>query len=171
MSSYLARLWQSVRHVSRRRLVGKDLQGNSFYETILGTAVDGMKRKSKAYRPSPNESWRAAENMKSLPVQWTAWLTYSRQHPPTIEELVNDQRRQQKLAQNVERLKELERRRQTEAQARLRVSAQQTRKEIPSLSQGAESAENDSYPEAPPSKPIGPTAEPQTWVPSAGRRG
>lgn len=40
-----------------------------------------------------------------LPVQWSAWMRRTRQLPPSLEELQEDQVRAVKLQQNVERLK------------------------------------------------------------------
>lgn len=89
---------------------------------------------------------------------------------------MNDQQRQQRLAENVAKLKEQdeeERRRQAQARAQLQLSAQKT----PVVSSSTrtsrtepEPSEGQVAPEAPPSRPIGPTAEPQPWVPSATRR-
>lgn len=184
MSSYFARLWQSIKFVSKRRLVGQDLHGNSFYETIIGTDINGnpRTRRTVQYKGS-NEAWRAAENMHSLPVQWTAWLSYSRQNPPSIEELVNDKLRQQQLAENVAKLKaqdEEERRRQLETQNQLRqISSTQGRQSTQTQSSQDNSQQTpqtdpnlpSSQQEVIPSKPIGPTPEPQAWIPSATQRG
>ncbi|KAH9922510.1 uncharacterized protein B0H18DRAFT_1017937, partial [Fomitopsis serialis] len=37
---------------------------------------------------------------RRLPVQWTAWLTHTRIHPPTVEELHADLERQRRVLQN-----------------------------------------------------------------------
>ncbi|KAF8512520.1 hypothetical protein BU17DRAFT_96164 [Hysterangium stoloniferum] len=140
-----------------------------------------MSRRTVEYVKTTN-MWDAASGIKSLPgeismspfysivaviddimqfaiseVQWGAWLSHSRGQPPTIEELTNDRLRQERLAVNVARLKEQD-------EAEIRRTSQKTSLQVPSESQ-------IDVPRAPPSQPIGPTAEPQPWTPLSTKRG
>lgn len=158
MVTYFARLLQTLRAYRKRRFVGRDLEGNRFYESIVnGEAGGSSKLRRTVEYVKTTDMWDAASGIKSLPVQWVAWLSHSRDRSPTIEDLESDRLRQERLAVNVARLKEQD---ETEK----RRNSQKTFLQVPSESQV-------DVPRAPPSQPIGPTAEPQPWNPLSAKRG
>lgn len=46
---------------------------------------------------------------QQLPVQWTAWMSFTRENPPTMEELKKDWIRQERLKAKVKEIEERER--------------------------------------------------------------
>lgn len=49
--------------------------------------------------------WKSLSNLsdfnpKEMPIQWDAWMRHTRQHPPTIEELLKDRERQRIVQHN-----------------------------------------------------------------------
>jgi hypothetical protein len=62
--------------------------------------------------------WKYIGGGKRLPIQWSAWLTHTRFHPPTIEELQADSRRQQRVLANVALIEAKDR---AEDQERMRI--------------------------------------------------
>ncbi|KAF9051545.1 hypothetical protein BJ165DRAFT_895817 [Panaeolus papilionaceus] len=118
--SFFARLLSHIR--TPIRYVGRDLEGNTFFE-MRNWNDPGRTKRSVQYR-IPEESWRYIGGGKRLPVQWTAWLTHTRQNPPTVEELEADQTRMQRLQVNVaaiearDRAEAEERRRMRQADAK-----------------------------------------------------
>jgi len=85
-SSLFSRIWRRIR--SPTGYVGKDLEGNRYYEYIK-PVPDGRTRRVVKYRRGV-EVWEYVNGMKRLPVQWTAWLSHTRHHHPTIQELMAD---------------------------------------------------------------------------------
>ncbi|KAI0327222.1 hypothetical protein GY45DRAFT_1327927 [Cubamyces sp. BRFM 1775] len=66
--------------------------------------------------------WAYVGGSKRLPVQWTAWLTHTRHHPPTLEELQADLERQRRVLFNAAMIEARER----EEAARIAAAQQQT---------------------------------------------
>jgi len=85
-SSLFSRIWRRIR--SPTGYVGKDLEGNRYYEYI-NPVPGGRTRRAMKYRKRV-EVWECVSGMKRLPAQWTAWLSHTRQHHPTIQELTAD---------------------------------------------------------------------------------
>lgn len=123
------------------------MEGNRFFELHMGA---GQRPKRIVEFVAGNNAADAASCLPQLPVQWSAWLSHSRMKPPTIEELQKEKSRLDTLAINVARLEQEDKvEREREQQARLGMAQ---------------------HPEAPPSRPIGPTAEPQPWLPQPAQR-
>ncbi|KIM86760.1 hypothetical protein PILCRDRAFT_314793 [Piloderma croceum F 1598] len=91
------RVWQKLLRPSY--LAGRDLQGNRFYERP-STSDDPRRTKRAIEYRSENDKWDYIGGARRLPVQWSAWLTHTRQAPPTIEELQADVQRQQRVLRN-----------------------------------------------------------------------
>ncbi|KAL5523120.1 hypothetical protein ACEPAF_1387 [Sanghuangporus sanghuang] len=94
--SMFARLWNFIRRPTG--YVGKDLQGNFFYEYPSRTG-DRSRRVVK-YR-GQTDTLAVVQRSRALAVQWKAWLTHTRVYPPTLEELQADVLRQERLRRNV----------------------------------------------------------------------
>ncbi|EIW87260.1 hypothetical protein CONPUDRAFT_161844 [Coniophora puteana RWD-64-598 SS2] len=95
MSSFVTRLWR--RFLSPTGFVGRDLEGNKYYERVA-SAAQRTKRTVK-YREG-GDMWTYVDGKRRLPVQWTSWLTHTRPHPPTIAELQADVMRQERVRIN-----------------------------------------------------------------------
>ncbi|EGN92908.1 hypothetical protein SERLA73DRAFT_190524 [Serpula lacrymans var. lacrymans S7.3] len=80
--SLFARLWQRIG--TGARFVGKDLEGNKFYERPSSTDDPLRTKRSVKYR-NPDDMWHYIGGGRRLPVQWSTWLTHTRPNPPTIE--------------------------------------------------------------------------------------
>ncbi|TCD60686.1 hypothetical protein EIP91_009668 [Steccherinum ochraceum] len=83
-----------MEQIYKPSLVGRDLEGNKYYE-IANPESSRMKRVVK-YRKG-YDMWTYVAGGKRLPVQWSAWLTHTRAHPPTLEELYADIERQKRV--------------------------------------------------------------------------
>ncbi|GLB42359.1 putative accessory subunit of the mitochondrial membrane respiratory chain NADH dehydrogenase (Complex I), that is believed not to be involved in catalysis [Lyophyllum shimeji] len=93
--SFIARLLRSFRP---SRCVGSDLAGNRYYEhPNLNDAR--RTRRTVQYR-NPEDMWDYIGGRKRLPIQWSTWLSHTRAHPPTLEELQADMARQQRVLAN-----------------------------------------------------------------------
>ncbi|PRT55505.1 NADH-ubiquinone oxidoreductase assembly factor N7BML [Wickerhamiella sorbophila] len=84
--------WKALRNVPWRKswFVGYDLDGNSYWEST---------DYNNPYRLRRRVEWGNKKHMadfRAVP-QWMQWLRHARPHPPTLEELIADQRRQQQL--------------------------------------------------------------------------
>ncbi|KAF8190301.1 hypothetical protein K438DRAFT_1831758 [Mycena galopus ATCC 62051] len=79
--------------------VGRDLQGNRYYETP-SLLDDPRPRRSVKYSGS-EDMWKYVGGNKRLAVQWSSWLTHTRPDPPTLEELQADILRQERVQRNV----------------------------------------------------------------------
>ncbi|KAF8531095.1 hypothetical protein JB92DRAFT_3092431 [Gautieria morchelliformis] len=162
--AFFARFWQAVR--KQRRLVGYDLEGNRFYESPPGVIDPQRARRTVEYRKS-GDLWDTAAGISRLPAQWNAWLAHTRNSAPTLDELKSDIARQEKVAFNVARLKQKE---DEENRRRSQTSAILPRPKLDPNPGRFEPEPESISPQAPPSKPIGPTHEPQTWVPRSARK-
>ncbi|KAN0065034.1 hypothetical protein ACQY0O_001516 [Thecaphora frezii] len=99
MSTLVQKLSRFLRLGKSRYIVGYDLAGNAYLELP-----------SRHASPDPRHTrriiqWRenlhhADYDQRSLPVQWTMWLRHTRRHPPTIQELEQDQARIQTVQHN-----------------------------------------------------------------------
>ncbi|KAK7032611.1 hypothetical protein VNI00_012874 [Paramarasmius palmivorus] len=98
--SFFRRLWSAIR--SPTGFVGRDLEGNSFYERP-SPFPDGRTRRSVKYR-KPEDQWHYIGGERRLPIQWSAWLAHTRSNPPTLQELQIDLIRQQRVKQNALRI-------------------------------------------------------------------
>ncbi|OSD01483.1 hypothetical protein PYCCODRAFT_521108 [Trametes coccinea BRFM310] len=114
--SFLFRLFRRLR--TPRGFVGRDLEGNQYFE-YPGTNSDRTKRIVKY--AAGKDMWEYVGGRKRLAIQWSAWLTHTRKHPPTIEELHADLERQRRVLFNAAMIEARER----EEAARIAASQQQ----------------------------------------------
>lgn len=87
--------WKSRRDIPFRKkfFVGYDLHGNTYWEFTVDGNMQRLRRKSEPYKPHLFK----ADYFATIPPQWLQWLRRTRQNSPTLEELINDQVRQQKM--------------------------------------------------------------------------
>ncbi|KAI0656867.1 hypothetical protein C8Q70DRAFT_1006442 [Cubamyces menziesii] len=117
--SFLFRLFRRLR--TPRGYVGSDLEGNQFFE-YPGVTNDSRRTKRVVKYAEGRDMWAYVGGSKRLPVQWTAWLTHTRPHPPTLEELQADLERQRRVLFNAAMIEARER----EEVARVAAAQQQT---------------------------------------------
>ena len=84
--------------VRTKRLVGTDLQGNKYYETIR----EGKKPKREMI--SKIKHMQYTPNM--MPIAWEAWIRGKRDDPPTHEELLAQQKRIETVKDRARQLEE-----------------------------------------------------------------
>ncbi|KAI9606138.1 hypothetical protein PSHT_07173 [Puccinia striiformis] len=101
------RLQRALGIGKERFYVGNDLAGNSYYEKHL--PVESRPRRFVNFKSNPDDP--TLYRTHHLSPQWSAWLSFTRKHPPSLDELQADQLRLAQLRENVKRLK-------TEDQAR-----------------------------------------------------
>ncbi|KAJ3555240.1 hypothetical protein NM688_g2687 [Phlebia brevispora] len=116
---FLQRLWQRIRNPTG--LVGRDLEGNRYFEHPNPHTSSGRTKRMVKYRKG-FDMWTYVAGERQLPgarivlsgfaehllmliarlniVQWTAWLTHTRVQPPTLEELQADLARQMRVRMN-----------------------------------------------------------------------
>ncbi|KZT37045.1 hypothetical protein SISSUDRAFT_1049081, partial [Sistotremastrum suecicum HHB10207 ss-3] len=104
MTSLFNRLWQFIRKPTR--YVGRDLEGNKFYE--YPSRTEDPRRTRRVVKYVNKEILNVGRGGFKIPVQWTAWLAHTRPHPPTLEELQRDRFRLEKLMINVKTIQERE---------------------------------------------------------------
>ncbi|KAL0575366.1 hypothetical protein V5O48_006617 [Marasmius crinis-equi] len=95
--SLIRRIWRAITRPTG--FVGRDLEGNSFYERA-GANSSGRTRRIVKYRRAEDQ-WMYIGGQRRLPIQWTSWLSHTRANPPTLQELQLDLLRQQRVQQNV----------------------------------------------------------------------
>lgn len=77
------------------RFIGKDLQGNCYFEGQLGST--GRPKRSVEATVSHDQYTNEA-----IPVQWQAWLKHTRQDTPTVAELQQDEARRLKIHERLQ---------------------------------------------------------------------
>ncbi|ABN67144.1 predicted protein [Scheffersomyces stipitis CBS 6054] len=77
----------------KRFFIGYDLYGNTYWEFTIDGNMQRLRRKMEPYQ----QQLFKADYFSSVPPQWLQWLRRTRNHPPTLEELINDQVRQKKM--------------------------------------------------------------------------
>ncbi|EIE87510.1 hypothetical protein G6F46_000563 [Rhizopus delemar] len=87
----------------KHALVGYDLAGNEYWDcpNPLGGR---MKRWVQMKETENNDATIFNQNL--LPVQWQAWLRHTRQQPPSIVELVQEEKRREIVLQRAKALDE-----------------------------------------------------------------
>ncbi|KAJ2847356.1 hypothetical protein IWW36_003896 [Coemansia brasiliensis] len=94
--------WKALRLPWRKEIfAGSDLDGNLYFERFVRGA--SRTRRRVIYRKDLSIS---EYSDKIIPVQWQAWMRHTRQQPPTVSELLQDIRRQERIAANVLKLAE-----------------------------------------------------------------
>jgi NADH dehydrogenase [ubiquinone] 1 alpha subcomplex assembly factor 2 len=96
--TYFQRLWhrwQARRDIPFRRkfFVGYDLSGNTYWEFTIDGNLNNLRRKLEPYIKLPFE----VDHYHTVPPQWHQWLRRTRPNAPTIQELINDQLRQDRI--------------------------------------------------------------------------
>ncbi|KAF9268385.1 hypothetical protein L218DRAFT_918971 [Marasmius fiardii PR-910] len=97
----LRRIWKAITRPTG--FIGRDLEGNSFYERP-STHPSGRTRRIVKYRRAEDQ-WLYIGGRRRLAIQWSAWLSHTRAHPPTMQELQVDLMRQQRVQQNAEMIR------------------------------------------------------------------
>ncbi|RLV89049.1 NADH-ubiquinone oxidoreductase assembly factor N7BML [Spathaspora sp. JA1] len=87
--------FQSRRDIPFRRkfFVGYDLHGNTYWEFSIDGQVQHLRRKLQPYRKQLFE----VDYFKTIPPQWLQWLRRTRNVPPTLHELMQDENRQARI--------------------------------------------------------------------------
>lgn len=116
--------FQSRRDMPFRRkfFVGYDLHGNTYWEFTIDGNMQRLRRKLEPYE----EKLFKADYFETVPPQWLQWLRRTRNEAPTLQELINDQIRQQRikiLAQQADQRWYLEKQR-LEEQQQLKLQAE-----------------------------------------------
>ncbi|KAF9568675.1 hypothetical protein CPC08DRAFT_678969 [Agrocybe pediades] len=142
--SFLSRLWNAVRRPVK--YVGRDLEGNIFYEAPSPNDPSRPKRTVEYY--GPEAVWKYVGGGKRLPIQWSAWLTHTRKHPPTLQELQMDLERQQRVLANAAMIEARDR---AEAEEMLRIrqrDAAQALEEATTRALGSSQVHQRTHPES-----------------------
>ncbi|KAL0959964.1 hypothetical protein HGRIS_011628 [Hohenbuehelia grisea] len=176
--SFFAKLWRVIRVNTPARYVGRDLEGNKFYEKPNAITGGRMKRTVK-YR-HPDDMWHYIGGGKRLAIQWSAWLSHTRVHPPTVNELEADAARQQRVQFNAAMIEAKEREERQKAsliEAGSPFPKPEYTPDTPRVSEPPAGAPNDtrSPPEGTKSEPPSPfdqvqPPEIQSWTPAAAPR-
>ncbi|KAI0918571.1 hypothetical protein AcV5_002524 [Taiwanofungus camphoratus] len=166
--SVLRRIWESFS--SSRYLVGRDLEGNCFYE--YPSVSDDIRRTKRIVKYKHGQDMLDyASGGRRLPVQWSSWLTHTRPHPPTLEELHADLERQKRVLLNAALIAARDR----EDSGPKHVTAAQ--QDVAKLAAGASQASGDSSVIRPSptvrdtGQSMKPSDEPEPWQPRTTRRG
>ncbi|EMG46504.1 N7BML NADH-ubiquinone oxidoreductase assembly factor N7BML [Candida maltosa Xu316] len=87
--------FQSRRDIPFRRkfFVGYDLYGNTYWEFTIDGNMQRLRRKLEPFQKELFE----VDYFKTVPPQWIQWLRRTRNEVPTLDELISDQLRQQRL--------------------------------------------------------------------------
>ncbi|RPD61250.1 hypothetical protein L227DRAFT_585561 [Lentinus tigrinus ALCF2SS1-6] len=92
--SFLARIFRRFRNPTG--FVGRDLQGNRYFE--YPSVSDDPRRTKRVVKYAPGaDMLEYVGGHRRLAVQWSSWLTHTRSHPPTLEELQADLERQRRI--------------------------------------------------------------------------
>lgn len=73
--------------------MGYDLHGNTYWEFTPDGNMLRLRRKLEPYK----ETLFKADYAPTIPPQWLQWLRRTRDVPPTLQELIDDQLRQQRI--------------------------------------------------------------------------
>lgn len=87
--------FQSRKDIPFRRkfFVGYDLHGNTYWEFTIDGNMQRLRRKLEPFE----EKIFKADYFETVPPQWLQWLRRTRNEAPTLQELINDQIRQQRI--------------------------------------------------------------------------
>ncbi|KAI8098663.1 uncharacterized protein BX664DRAFT_381348 [Halteromyces radiatus] len=108
-------------------LVGTDLDGNEYWE--MPSPLGG---RYKRWVQMKEHDDYAVFNQNQLPVQWQAWLRHTRTEAPSLQELVQEQRRRLIIQERAKKLDEewqqrkLQLKAEQEEAARIEESRQQS---------------------------------------------
>lgn len=94
--------WKRILHQFQKRrdipfrrkfFVGYDLHGNTYWEFTIDGNMQRLRRKLEPY----DVQLFKADYFETVPPQWLQWLRRTRYEAPTLQELINDQLRQQRI--------------------------------------------------------------------------
>ncbi|KAI8971090.1 hypothetical protein BDB01DRAFT_812239 [Pilobolus umbonatus] len=156
-ASYKIRRFPWKKHA----LVGTDLSGNEYWD--CANPLGGRPKRWVQMKDNPEEDLTIF-NENKLPVQWQAWLRHTRYVPPTIEELIQEERRKMLIQHRAKVIEEDWEKRKIELQ-------QEKEKEL-LLEEKVKSEENKGAPPPTSSQPTGhgDTFTPGEWTPTRPRR-
>lgn len=77
----------------KRFFVGYDLSGNTYWEFTIDGNMSRLRRKLEPFE----QSIFKVDHFESVPPQWHQWLRRTRHDAPSLQELIDDQLRQQKM--------------------------------------------------------------------------
>lgn len=90
--------------VRTRRLVGTDLHGNEYYETIR----EGRKPKREMITKVKHMQYTPG----MMPIEWESWIRGKRADPPTHEELLAQQKKIETIKERARQVEEKDRKQQ-----------------------------------------------------------
>ncbi|PSK35563.1 hypothetical protein C7M61_004352 [Candidozyma pseudohaemuli] len=94
--------WKRVLHKFQARrdipfrkkfFMGYDLSGNTYWEFTIDGNMGRLRRKLEPFQ----QSIFKVDHFESVPPQWHQWLRRTRHDAPSLQELIDDQMRQQKM--------------------------------------------------------------------------
>lgn len=77
----------------KKFFIGYDLHGNTYWEFTIDGNMQRLRRKLEPYEPVVFK----ADYFSTVPPQWLMWLRRTRNTPPSLQELMDDQIRQQRI--------------------------------------------------------------------------
>ncbi|KAK6465580.1 hypothetical protein DFJ63DRAFT_316782 [Scheffersomyces coipomensis] len=77
----------------RRFFIGYDLFGNTYWEFTIDGNLQRLRRKMEPYK----EQLFKVDYFATVPPPWLQWLRRTRYDPPTLQELINEQIRQERI--------------------------------------------------------------------------
>ena len=133
-----------------RRLVGTDLHGNTYFETIR----EGKKPRRELVTKTKHMEYTPG----LIPIEWEAWIRGKRDDPPTHEELLAEQSRIKTLKERARQVEEKDRQQQALDSKSPQIAAQAGHASAPLY----ESLDNRSQPTS-----TGTTFQPGEWSPGS----
>ncbi|KAI0346617.1 hypothetical protein BDW22DRAFT_1352765 [Trametopsis cervina] len=180
----LRRVWNKIRNPTSS--VGRDLEGNRYFEYPNPNDNFGRPKRVVKYKQG-YDMWTYIAGEKRLPVQWSSWLTHTRIHPPTVEELQADLIRQARVKARAAIIDERDRQAvRTISEPQINYnSPPTTERDTTPATTGIEPGVRERQPRDRPSQlsresrpsPDAPAAveaqsdQPQAWTPHVARRG
>ncbi|KAI0738983.1 hypothetical protein C8Q80DRAFT_1203142 [Daedaleopsis nitida] len=157
--SFLARIFR--RFTNSTGFVGRDLQGNRFFEHP-SVSDDPRRTKRVVKYAQGTDMLDYVAGHRRLAVQWTSWLTHTRQHPPTLDELEADIERQRRIMMNVAMIEARER----EQAAQIAASEHATSRHILSPTGSSSQGNQDATVGTPSQATVGEDRQTRTNAPS-----
>lgn len=140
--------FQARRDIPFRKkfFVGYDLHGNTYWEFTPDGNMHRLRRKLEPFK----ESIFQLDLFETVPPQWHQWLRKTRKTPPTVQELLDDQIRQQQikvLAQHADQKWHMEKQRlEEENRLKLKLELDKVAREKEQFNQEAEAAKKQNAP-------------------------
>jgi len=106
MSAFFRSVWRTV--TVGRHFVGKDLQGNKYFEYPETYGRVGRPKRMVKYSKFAEKN---GQGIATIPIQWNAWLSHTRPSPPSLGELRVDAGRMEQVRMRAFMLDQEERQR------------------------------------------------------------